>query len=183
MRRPRLVVVRGTEGDSQSRGGVHDWDSVKQAFYSGERAAVEVVSNVIRSVCAQYVPHEDAADLVQDTLAAIFAADRKDAVNFAGYIRTAARNRVVDFWRKKRPHLFPGHEADEIAGSAGFDLLDKGRLFSAIDRLPPKTRRALQLELSGKPPGDIAEELGVAASSVRRLLSDARRELHARLLG
>jgi len=135
------------------------------------------------------VPNEaDAEDLLQDVFFELVQAGRllKPIDYVTGWLFRVARNRITDFFRKKRPETFSDAameseegellEIEELLPSpdAGPEalyirgvLLDE--LQAALDELPPEQREIfLAHEMEGRSFKDLSAETGV---SVNTLLS------------
>jgi len=141
----------------------------------------------------------EAEDIVQDVALNIF--DQADftvpVANLSAYIYQALRNRMVDFFRRRRKH----RSLDEPTGGNGsltlaMMLQDMSRdtareaekrillrqVYRAIDRLNPEDRAVLvATELEGRPFRELAEEwdvpLGTLLARKARALGKIRRAI------
>jgi RNA polymerase sigma factor (sigma-70 family) len=130
--------------------------------------------NFIRSRVAD---RNDAEDILQDVLYELLAADQlMQPVEQAGaWLFRAARNRIIDLFRKRKPEpmpegledLLPSPDAGPDAAYARGVLLDE--LAAAVDELPAAQREVfLAHEVEGQSFKEIAAATGV---SVNTLLS------------
>jgi RNA polymerase sigma factor (sigma-70 family) len=124
---------------------------------------------------------EDAEDILQEVFSQLSEADRlmKPIDEMTGWLFTVTRNRITDFYRKKRPELFSGiysdDEMDETESSLGNLIVDNSdtpetaflrslvweELAAALNDLPPEQREVFELtEFEGLPFKDIAKLTG-----------------------
>lgn len=133
---------------------------------------------------------EDAQDLLQDLYRAALENRLScyDGRSFAAYVFMTARNRTIDFCRKKRlpvaigadADLTPGREEppDRVAQSAE----EEARIDAAIGRLEPQMGQLIRLGLLGRfSAEDAARLLGLTTNEVYRLRFRARRCLEQEL--
>ena len=131
----------------------------------------------------------DAEDILQDVWSALVEANRllMPIDHVTGWLFRAARNRIVDFFRMKKPEslgddelLLPSRDAgpeDEYARSALLEALE-----SAIEELPAEQRDVFVAhELEGKSFKAIAEETGVGVNTLLSRKRYAVQRLRARL--
>ena len=146
----------------------------------------------LRSFIRRRVPNEaDVEDLLQDVFSELVEARRlvKPIDYVTGWLFRVARNRITDFFRKKRPETFADAAAEDDEGElleiedllpspdAGPEalyirgvLLDE--IKTALDELPAEQREIfLAHEVDGRSFKELAEETGV---SVNTLLSRKR---------
>ena len=146
----------------------------------------------LRSFIARRVPNRaDAEDLLQEVFFELVQARRLlQPIDYVtGWLFRVARNRITDFFRKKKPELFTDAAAENEEGElldfedllpspdAGPEalymrgvLLDE--LNAALAELPPEQREIfLAHEMEGRSFKDLAAETGV---SVNTLLSRKR---------
>ncbi len=118
-----------------------------------------------------------AQDLVQDALVRTFSRPRPGltALKAEGYVRRAITSVYIDGYRrgqrwKRVQHLFTPHEVtpDPYAGiEAGSDVAD------ALAGLPPRVRACIVLRyFDDLTVPEIGRQLGIAAGTVKRYLSD-----------
>jgi RNA polymerase sigma-70 factor (ECF subfamily) len=148
------------------------------------------------------LPAQEIADVFQDVFQAVaahlptFHRDRP-ADTFRGWLRTITRNKVHDHFRKRRrePQAAGGTEAkawwsavpDDTAPEPADDPDADRQLFRRAleliqDRFEEKTWRAFwAVVVDGRPPHDVAAELGMSPGAVRvakcRVLHHLRQEL------
>ena len=146
----------------------------------------------LRSFIRRRVPNQaDAEDLLQDVLFELVQAKRLlQPIDYVtGWLFRVARNRITDFFRKRRPQTFSDAAAESEEGElleieellpspdAGPEaiyirgvLLDE--LQAALDELPSEQREVfLAHEMDGRSFKDLSAETGV---SVNTLLSRKR---------
>jgi RNA polymerase sigma factor (sigma-70 family) len=125
----------------------------------------------------------DAEEITQDTFVAVW--ERWDRVSLmedpVGYLFKAALNRHRSRTRRAlrvaRRAMRPSHPADWLA-----QVEHRDALLAALDGLSLRRRTALVLvELLGYGSVDAGRLMGVADSTVRRLVSDAKADLRQRL--
>ncbi|MEV0937221.1 sigma-70 family RNA polymerase sigma factor [Streptomyces phaeochromogenes] len=128
-----------------------------------------------------------AEEVVQEVfLRAWRASDSFD--NRRGSLRTwlyaIARNAIVDARRRReiRPAVAPAEEAERDKAAAGVDpydqLLARIELREALDRLTPEHREVIiEVYFLGRTCADVADELGIPASSARSRLYHGIRAL------
>lgn len=117
-----------------------------------------------------------AAEAVQEALVRAWA--RRGSFgrhpNKDAWIRTVARNLLIDGWRRDRRHV----PLDTETTFEAPDAADKLALHRSLQALPEKHRRALVLYyLADLPVESIASELGCTAGTVRMWLSRGRDRL------
>ena len=137
---------------------------------------------------------EDARDLVQEAYLRFLEARRKWPVsNEETYLKTVIKNLLPDFWRRKRERaaVLLGlkellEQLDEEPGSklAFTSAIEEPEevLKKAIERLPPRLRSAIELDTRGLSDGQIAMQLGIEITTVKKHLSRARARLKSILL-
>lgn len=149
----------------------------REAFAALYRRYVRMVHGVLLA----RVPRADVDDLVQDVF--LSAMDRlpalRDSAAFGGWLAAIARNRAVDFLRRKRIPTEaliqepPAHDGDTAAALA---------VLSEIRALPEAYRETLVLRLvEGLTGPEIAERTGLTHASVRVNLHRGMKQLRARL--
>jgi RNA polymerase sigma factor (sigma-70 family) len=128
----------------------------------------------------------DAEDILQDVFSALVEANRllMPIEHVTGWLFTAARNRITDFFRKKTPERFSdlGALDDEGAQLAFEDLLASGdagpdeiyarselleELEDALDELPKEQREVfIAHEIEGRSFRQMAAETGVSVNTL-----------------
>jgi len=139
----------------------------------------------LRNFIRRRVPNEaDVEDLVQEVFYELVRAHRLllpiDAVS--GWLFSVARNRITDFFRKKRPEqpgraadedgefrdiveMLPSHDAGPEAAYARKLLLEE--LKAALAELPPEQREVfIAHELEGRSFKELAAESGLKMSTL-----------------
>lgn len=124
---------------------------------------------------------EDAEDILQDVFYQLVEAERltKPIEELTAWLYSVTRNRITDWYRKKRPERLPEqYDETEILSEMesiedffyneelAFDLAELSdemwvRLQSALEELPPKQRLVFELnELQGVPFSEISKQTG-----------------------
>jgi len=125
-----------------------------------------------------YVKHSDCEDVVQDALLGAwikrgdFQGPKGKLIWWVlGFVRYVGLSEV----RRRRRYITGAFEVLEEAVLMDVELvLEVGE---AIDMLPPKQRRAMQLRMSGFSTRDIAGEMCISESSATSNVALARRKL------
>jgi RNA polymerase sigma factor (sigma-70 family) len=136
----------------------------------------------------------EAEDLVQDALVRTFTSMRRpqgdgpgdfEALeNAEAYVRRAVLNLYLDGYRRRRRWAAVRHLLGGQASTAGPDHASPLHLDleSALGALPPRQRACVVLRFyADLTVGQIAEDLGVSAGTVKRHLHDANLNLASRL--
>lgn len=116
---------------------------------------------------------EDAKDIVQEIFLKIWNsnADFPNEIAFKSYLYISTRNACIDHLRRKRN--IPAEidvavnleeEANEAMKEEAFRLLD-----TAIETLPPQTKKIIKLTLSGRSINEIADNLKITVNTVKTL--------------
>lgn len=141
-----------------------------------DRYVTQRYAALVGHVAAMCGDREDAADAVQEALTRAWA--RRGAFgrhpNKDAWVRTVARNLLVDGWRRRRRHtaltIEPLYDDPDVVARVA--------LRRALAELPAQHRNALVLHyLADLPVADIAEELDAAPGTVRVWLSRGRQQL------
>jgi RNA polymerase sigma factor (sigma-70 family) len=136
------------------------------------------------------VPAEEAADLAQETLTRTFVHIKRHGRNSEDLwplLTTVARNIYSDRGRRGAPTTVPLTEAVELvdADPTPDDVVlrreRRAAVRAAVASLPARHRRAIELELRGMTPADVARELGIKRNAADALLHRARRSLASKL--
>ena len=98
------------------------------------------------------------------------------------YIRHTVRSRAVDHLRRTRRVAGFPEDMDEITADANWRRVELAEeldaVLDAVEALPEPQRRAVRLKYAERVSNaEIAEEMGVSESTVRRYLTQARRAL------
>jgi RNA polymerase sigma-70 factor, ECF subfamily len=177
----RVTVVSAT-ADTPER---HAGTSVVEAARRGDRQAFAQLYRdyvrMVHGVLLARVPRADVDDLVQDVF--LSAMDRlpglREPAAFPGWLASIARNRAIDFLRRKRlPTEELVHEPPAPAG----DTSEALAVLFEIRTLPDAYRETLVLRLvEGLTGPEIAERTGLTHASVRVNLHRGMKLLRARL--
>ena len=141
-----------------------------EAVLGGDRDAFgqlyDLYGPMVHGILLARVPFDDVSDLVQDVFLAAFRRlhTLREAGAFGGWLAMIARNRAVDFHRRKHeteelPEDIPQRSAVDPEASEALGL---------IRTLPNAYRETLVLRLvEGMTGPEIAERTGLTAASVR----------------
>lgn len=143
---------------------------------------------VLASILREHsVPLADAEDLVQEALLAL-AYKRLAIRNPEAWLREVLRNRCRMYWRgqaRRRVREAPLAEletVDELADPRAQDATTRLDLGTLIAQLPQGTRQLLLASaLHGETDCQLAGQLGLSASGVRKKLQRTRAQLRLRL--
>lgn len=128
----------------------------------------------------------DAEDILQDVFYTLVEANRllMPIEHVTGWLFTAARNRITDFFRKKKPERFTDLSASDEEGEATLfedllpspdagpeELYTRGELLDeleeALDELPKEQRDAFVAhEFEGRSFKDLSAETGVSVNTL-----------------
>jgi len=136
----------------------------------------------LRSFVRRRVADEgDAEDILQDVFSALVEADwlSRPVEQAGAWLFRAARNRIIDFFRKKRPVQFEDEGVEDLLPSAGAGPEEEylrsllwDELEQALAELPEEQRAVfIAHEIEGRSFKELAAETGV---SVNTLLSRKR---------
>jgi len=199
------------ESDTPERGpgppGRAAWDTLFEHFFAGDAeeaaAAAGTFARMIRFWMLRLGVHDgelSSDDLVQDVLLELTRSRPGilDPGALGGWLRTTTVRKVQDRWRGARRG--PRWQSSEPLESLPAPVLlpdeqvlrkqDHADLLAAIDRLPPRLRACIHLQLRGLSESEIARELqarhpagpSVQLHSVKNWLRKARSELRHSLL-
>lgn len=134
------------------------------------------------------VAEPDCYDLTQDTLLAFVRTDPQRIARPEAYLWTIARNKLIDYYKRKRPtEVFESSRVSiaEVFGDArgiSTQLDQSRRLTAALQRLPVDEQIVFELRF-GEELGlaEVAEAVGVSLATVKRMINRARASLQATL--
>lgn len=113
-------------------------------------------------------------DIVQECFVALLS---KSPDNPKAYLYAAVRNRSLSWWQRNKPgeplpEDTPAPEEEETVS------IYEARLWTAIENLPPRRRRCLQMaKRDGMSYKEIAAKLGISENTVRNNISKALESL------
>ncbi|MCL5270089.1 MAG: RNA polymerase sigma factor [bacterium] len=175
-----------------------------EACRRGERAAIErllrlVSPDIYRLVYSMLRDHDDADEVVQETLIRLFRhlPSLKDADRFASWVMRIAVNQVQT-WRVKKGRnrlyeMAEGFEPDEdvivFAGSAGGNPREEAvrrevrdEIELAMTELPERQKMAMVLfEIEGLSIKEVASAMDCSEGAVKFNIHKARKKLQRRL--
>lgn len=166
-----------------------DQQQAKQRFLE---AYDEYADPLYRFCFMKVSSHEKAEDLVQDTFTRFWQSIREGEMpdNPRAFLYTLARNRVIDWYRKKKETSLEALQDTGIdfAGSGITEIEDAAemaRLLEVIAGLDEPSREVLTLRfMEGWTPGEIAALNGESPNAVsvrlNRALAKVRTSLHVR---
>ncbi|MDA1193770.1 MAG: sigma-70 family RNA polymerase sigma factor [Planctomycetota bacterium] len=154
------------------------------AWRRGEAEAFQHIhayyGRVVHAILLARVPAGEADDLVQDVFLRAWRSLRSlaDDRAFGGWLCTIARNRAVDFHRRRRRvEVLPDDLGREAPPTA-----EAREALAAIRQLPDAYRETLLMRLVGGLTGpEIAERTGLTPGSVRVNLHRGMKQLRERL--
>ena len=131
-----------------------------------------------RLLARHRIPHEDAEDLLQETLFALVF--KWEAIrNPEAWFLSTLRSRCESFWRKQRASRLEAVDAPALVALAGSEAPAQERaelrhdLNAAIARLPGRYRTLLRLRYGlGWRSAEVAEKLGYESEGLRRLTTE-----------
>jgi RNA polymerase sigma factor (sigma-70 family) len=131
---------------------------------------------------------EVAADIAAETFEAFLREVRAGRLpdNEAAWLHRVARNRVIDWSRRRARWAGHGFEREEIGDDPATSVLrhEQAReLHRALACLPEVGRRAVVLQGEGYKPAEIATLIGRTNQATRTLLCRARRRVASELEG
>jgi RNA polymerase sigma-70 factor, ECF subfamily len=177
----RVTVVSATAHTAEAQAGT----SVVEAARRGDRQAFGQLYRgyvrMVHGVLLARVPRADVDDLVQDVF--LSAMDRlpalREAAAFPGWLASIARNRAIDFLRRRR---LPTEELVHEPAAPDGDTSEALAVLFEIRALPEAYRETLVLRLvEGLTGPEIAERTGLTHASVRVNLHRGMKLLRARL--
>ncbi|MFY9553452.1 MAG: sigma-70 family RNA polymerase sigma factor [Blastocatellia bacterium] len=181
-----LLVARQTQPAAQARVTDNSEEALVRAVRHGEQEAFGrlygLYAPMVHGILLARVPWSDVDDLVQDVfLAALRKLDtlRNDAA-FGGWLAMIARNRAMDFHRRK-------HETEELneeVATHGHSETDReaANVLDVICGLPEAYRETLVFRLvEGMTGPEIAARTGLTPASVRVNLHRGMKMLREKL--
>ncbi len=154
------------------------------AVRAGDRDAFarlyESFAPLVHGVLLARVPYDEVSDLVQDVFLVAFRklGSLRDATRFGPWVAMIARNRAMDFHRRRRE---TEELRDEVARGAGH-VAEAREALEVIRSLPEAYRETLVLRLvEGMTGPEIAERTGLQPASVRVNLHRGMKLLRERL--
>jgi RNA polymerase sigma factor (sigma-70 family) len=135
----------------------------------------------------------DSQDFVQSIWGSFFrriktsATELDDTANLIGFLARAARNKVIDEYRRASGHkqdkrreesMWEGSEPRELADGSDtpIEVAEASEALSRLRALLPEDRRTiLDLKAEGLSTVEIAARLGLGERTVRRVIEDLRR--------
>ena len=157
-----------------------------EAVRGGDRESFarlyDVYAPMVHGILLARVPYGEVDDLVQDVFLMAFKRIQslREAGAFGGWLAMIARNRAVDFHRRKKE---TEELSDDIARSSSVDP-EAAEALQLIRTLPEAYRETLVLRLvEGMTGPEIAERTGLTPASVRVNLHRGMKLLREKLLG
>jgi RNA polymerase sigma-70 factor (ECF subfamily) len=158
-----------------------EWSALMARAQDGDGAAyrclLEAITPYLRALAARHrAPSGEIEDVVQDILLTVHAIRHTydPSRPFGPWLVAIARRRIVDRLRSRGRRaaevtLGPEHETIAAVGPNLYALLSGRRgLRDAIDRLPPRQRRAvLLLKLRGLSLKEAASESGMSVAALK----------------
>ncbi len=171
--------------DGAQRTGVHGEDSHEQTV---ARLWEELSSSLLRWFTAQTGDEHAAEDLLQESFLRVHRrlSEVRDQESLASWIRSIARNQLVDWRRRSAPPV--QSVTDEEPASTSEPVEDVGAVVAtwlapAIDELSESDREVLRLtELEGLSQRDAADRLGLTLTAVKSRVLRGRARLRKDIL-
>jgi RNA polymerase sigma-70 factor (ECF subfamily) len=170
-----LLFLAGTQGASHAAAAKPALESspetvLVEAVRRGDREAFgelyDLYAPMVHGILLSRVPWEEVDDLVQDVFLVAFKRIQslREAGAFGGWLAMIARNRAVDFHRRK--HITE-ELPENLAQKSSVDP-EAAEALSLIRTLPEAYRETLVLRLvEGMTGPEIAERTGLTPASVR----------------
>jgi RNA polymerase sigma-70 factor (ECF subfamily) len=179
-------------------------EALVAAFVGGDRAAFERLvqrhsHGVYNFIYRMVGNRADAEDIAQDVFVQVFRSLPKTRTDlpFRPWLYVVARNKCLDFLKRKRPLLFadtagPDDEGDDLAARVPDteplpdELVERADLQrvlqEAIEALPPKYRQVVALRYGAELGfAEIGETLALPENTVKTHFHRAKALLRARL--
>lgn len=147
------------------------------------RAWEETRTQLVAFVARRVEDIEAAEDIVQDVLERFFRSDQSQIVNTQQWLYRAARNAIIDHYRKRRPHVAIDEVDLEVSEPDGEGELVVERelaqcLRPLVDVLGEKYRDALTLvDLDGYTHEQAAQLRGLSVSGMKSRVQRGRIQL------
>jgi RNA polymerase sigma-70 factor (ECF subfamily) len=133
--------------------------------------ALRSIAQIVREYARVRLGDTLADDVVQETLLSVHKARHTYDPNrpFGPWLIAVAHSRVVDAARRARRRKLHEETLDEEpAEITGSRNEHSGRLRQALQRLPPRQRRVIELlKLEGRSAREVAHALGLSVSNVK----------------
>ena len=159
---------------------------IVEAVRGGDRNSFgqlyDLYAPMVHGILLARVPFDEVDDLVQDVFLMAFKRIQslREAGAFGGWLAMIARNRAVDFHRRKKE---TEELSDDIARSNSVDP-EAAEALQLIRTLPEAYRETLVLRLvEGMTGPEIAERTGLTPASVRVNLHRGMKLLREKMLG
>lgn len=166
-------------------------------FRNGDPEAFEMIYNSYHYTIygfARYFLQNDieAEDIASETFLKLWKlrANFENMQNILSFLRITTRNACMDYMRfKKRQHnnkeeLFYLLPEDDQKAFAADEIKNEvlKHIHSAIESLPNKSKRVMQMSVSGMRPVEIAKELNVSVQTVLNQKTSALKVIRIRVL-
>jgi RNA polymerase sigma-70 factor (ECF subfamily) len=125
---------------------------------------------MVHAILLARLPPSDAEDQVQEVFLIAWKklAQLDDASRFAAWLGAIARNRAVDWYRRRRPTEALDDALVASGGASSSDVAEAQQVVAAIHGLPEAYRETLVMRLcEGMSGAEIAELTGLEPGSVR----------------
>jgi RNA polymerase sigma-70 factor, ECF subfamily len=170
---PNLLLMAGTPAASSAAAPAHApspdaalVDSVRRGDRESFGRLYDLYAPMVHGILLARVPWGEVDDLVQDVFLVAFKRIHtlREAGAFGGWLAMIARNRAVDFHRRKRP---TEELPEDLAQKSSSDP-EAAEALGLIRALPEAYRETLVLRLvEGMTGPEIAERTGLTPASVR----------------
>jgi RNA polymerase sigma-70 factor (ECF subfamily) len=145
---------------------------IRSAARGDQRAFGELHSRyagMVHAILLSRLLPQDAEDQVQEVFLIAWTklSQLDDAATFGAWLSAIARNRAVDFWRRRKP-TEPLEDVVADGRADGSDVAEAKNVLNAIQTLPEAYRETLVMRLcEGMSGPEIAEITGLEPGSVR----------------
>ena len=139
---------------------------------------------MVHAILLARLPPSDAEDQVQEVFLIAWKklGQLDDAPRFGAWLGAIARNRAVDWYRRRRPTETLRDAGHEAGGASSSDVAEAHNVLAAIQGLPEAYRETLVMRLcEGMSGPEIAEVTGLEPGSVRINLHRGMKLLRERL--
>jgi RNA polymerase sigma factor (sigma-70 family) len=170
-----------------------DWEEVLDRLIAGDRVAFLDASDLVMGFLIQWRAYDfrdEWDDLIQEVILAAVEASRAGRIRnraaVAGYFRTAARYKFVDWLRRRKPVTLAPEEQEPASTShwppkaivpeGSWEVWDAVRTLSELHQSV-----IVAAYRDGMTHAEVALEIGIPQGSVSRLLSESLGALRKRL--
>lgn len=166
-------------------------------FRNGDPEAFEKIYNsyhyTIYGFARYYLQNDiEAEDIASETFVKLWKlrANFESLQNVLAFLRITTRNACLDYMKYKKRQFSNKQELlylmdpDDQKAFADAEIKNEvlKHIFNAIESLPKKSRRVMQMSVSGMKNGEIARELGVSLQTVLNQKTNALKVIRVAVL-